>query len=112
MHASQPSSQYLSVEQVLDPDSIWYTTIEEMALPSAIGFANSDFGLVTALKAENDLSGSGREVLREENPHDLVNWLATMDHLEKLEASYFPLTLKLFEVSPGTKIADTARGGE
>ena len=94
LRASQPNGQYLFIEQVPDPDpdAIFNTTMEEMILPSATGFALSGFGPVTTLRANNQLSKSKRGVLRDAESGDLVSWLSNMSHLEKLEVSYFPLS--------------------
>ena len=91
LRASQSSGQYLLIKQVPDPDAICYKTIQEMALPSATGFACSDFGLVTTIRASNRLPESKRGVLRDANHHKLSGWLLSMSDLEKLEISYFPL---------------------
>ena len=91
LRASQPSGQYLLIEQVPDPGAIDNTTIEEMVPPSATSFASSDFGPVTTLRAINRLSESKRGVLRDIDPYELDSWLSPMSSIEKLEVFHFPL---------------------
>jgi hypothetical protein len=91
LRASQPSGQYLFIEQVPDPGALDNNTIEEMVLPSATCFDNSAIGPVTTLRASNRLSESKRGILRNADPYDVNKWLLGMSDLEKLENLYFPL---------------------
>lgn len=91
LRASQPSGQYLLIEQVPNPDSLYNNTIEEMALSSAIAFACSEFGPVTTIRASNRLSESNRGALRDADSYQVDRWLSSMTELENLEISYFPL---------------------
>lgn len=91
LRASQPNGQYLYIERVPDPGAFDNTTMEEMVLPSATGFANSGFGPVAAIKASNRLSEPKRGALRGADSSDLRFWMSSMSSLEKLEISYFPL---------------------
>jgi len=97
LRASQSSGQYLLIEQVPDPGAFYNNTMEEMVLPSATCFGNSDLGPVTTLKASNRLSEPNRGVLRDADPCEVGYWLLAMAGLEKLEIHYFPLNfLKSF----------------
>jgi len=91
LRASQSSGQYLLIEQVPNPDSLYNNTIEEMALPSVTSFACSDFGPVTTIRASNRLSESKRAPLRDADSYEADKWLSSMPDLEKLEISHFPL---------------------
>jgi len=91
LHTSQSSGQYLLIEQVPDPDALYNNTIEEIAMPSAIGFDSSDFGPVTAIRVSNRLSKSKRGALRGSRSYRLDKWLFSMPELEKLEVLHFPL---------------------
>ena len=91
LRASKSGGQYLLIEQVPDPDSLYNNTIEEMVLPSATAFACSNFGPVMTIRASNRLSESKRGALRDADPHEVDRWLSSMSDLEKLEISHFPL---------------------
>ena len=108
LRASQPSGQYLLIEQVPDPDAP-ENTIEEMVLPSAISFANGILGPVTTLRASNLLSESKRDVLRDAGRYDVDRWLITMSGLERLEIFYFPLNfLECFAGGEGKQLSPLA----
>ena len=91
LRASQPSGQYLLIEQVPDPGAIHNATIEEMIPPSATGFANHALGPVTTLRASIRLSESKRGILRDADCYEANDWLSGMSDLERLEILHFPL---------------------